>query len=191
MAEEGGEELLKEFLSAFSTEKEKDGAIEHLNPDIESFLKDNALSFARQKTSVSYIVTDEEDGAILGYFTIAHKSLDIPADGLSKTTMKKMSRYGTLNKATNSYTVSAFLLAQFGKNYGVDDGKRISGKALMTMVDDVLTDIQHRIGGGIEYLDCEAHAGLINFYESEGFRLFGERISEKDNKRYLQYMKFI
>ena len=41
-----------------------------------------------------------------------------------------------------------------------------------------------------EYLDCEADAKLINFYEGEDFRLFGERISEKDGKRNLQYMKF-
>ena len=45
---------------------------------------------------------------------------------------------------------------------------------------------------GIVYLDCEANAGLIYFYKKkQNFRLFGERISEKDGKRYLQYMKFL
>ena len=61
----------------------------------------------------------------------------------------------------------------------------------MKLVDDELDDLQHRIGGGMKYLDCEADAKLIKFYQNEQtFKLFGERISEKDGKRYLQYMKF-
>ena len=104
--------------------------------------------------------------------------------------MKTMSRYAELDTQKNSYLVSGFLIAQFGKNYAVDDGSRISGKELMRLANKELCDLQHRAGGGIEYLDCEADAKLINFYEGEGFRLFGERISEKDGKRYLQYMRF-
>lgn len=170
--------------------REKDGEERPLNPDIEYFLKNNAVQFARQKVSVSYIVGDEDDGSILGYFTIAHKPVEMPADGISNRTRKAMSRYAELDVEKNTYLVSGFLIAQFGKNYAVDDGKRISGKELMRLANKELCDLQHRAGGGIEYLDCEADAKLINFYEGEGFRLFGERISQKDNKRYLQYMKF-
>ena len=47
------------------------------------------------------------------------------------------------------------MLAQFGKNYGVDKGKRITGIELMEFAMDVLKDIQHRIGGGVVYLDAE------------------------------------
>lgn len=112
------------------------------------------------------------------------------SDGLGKTTKKTMSRYAQLNEATGAYLVSGFLIAQFGKNYAVDKGKRITGKELMRLANREFMDIQHRAGGGVEYIDCEADAKLINFYEGEGFRLFGERISEKDGKRYLQYMKF-
>ncbi len=53
-------------------------------------------------------------------------------------------------------------------------------------------NILDRIGGSVEYLDCEADASLIRFYQDQqNFRLFGERISENDGKRYLQYMKFL
>lgn len=188
MVEEYGEDSVKEILSVFSCKKDREAG--SLNPDIEHFIRDNAIQFARQKISVSYIVGDEDDGSILGYFTIAHKPVEMSSDGLSKTTKKTMSRYAQLNEATGTYLVSGFLIAQFGKNYAVDEGKRITGKELMRLANRELMDIQHRAGGGIEYLDCEADAKLINFYEGEGFRLFGERISEKDGKRYLQYMKF-
>nr|MBQ4458425.1 GNAT family acetyltransferase [Clostridia bacterium] len=190
LIDEYGEDSTREVLSAFSCKREIAGESKSLNPDIEHFIKNNAIQFARQKVSVSYIVGDEDDGAILGYFTITHKPVEMPADGLSKTTMKTMSRYAELDTQKNSYLVSGFLIAQFGKNYAVDDGSRISGKELMRLANKELCDLQHRAGGGIEYLDCEADAKLINFYEGEGFRLFGERISEKDGKRYLQYMRF-
>ena len=81
-------------------------------------------------------------------------------------------------------------IEHFIKNNAIDDGKRITGKELMKLANRELIEIQHRSGGGIVYLDCEPNAKLINFYEKEGFRLFGERISKNDKKRYLQYMKF-
>ena len=102
-----------------------------------------------------------------------------------------MERSAQLHKELNAYLVSSFLIAQFGKNYSVEKEKRISGDDLMKLASRELCEIQHRIGGGLKYLDCEADAKLINFYQKEqGFQLFGERISEKDGKRYLQYMKF-
>lgn len=88
--------------------------------------------------------------------------------------------------------VSAFLLAQFGKNYGIDEEKQISGNKLMELCVKELSEIRYRIGGSLEYLDCEADASLIRFYQDQqNFNLFGERISENDGKRYLQYMKFL
>jgi len=63
----------------------------------------------------------------------------MPAEGLSKTTKKIMSRYAELNLKTNSYTASGFLIAQFGKNYAVDDGKRITGKELMRLTNSYLS----------------------------------------------------
>ena len=133
MVEEYGEDSVKDILSDFSCETERDGDIVSLNPDIEHFIKNNAIQFARQKISVSYIVGDEDDGSVIGYFTIAHKPVEMPSDGLSKTTKKTMSRYAQLNEETKTYLLSGFLIAQFGKNYAVDGGKHISGKELMRL----------------------------------------------------------
>ena len=163
-----------------------------MNPDIELFLKKNAVQFAKEKKSITYIAGDKEDGSFLGYFTITHKPIEIPALGLSKTTIKKLEKHSRLKDSSNVYVVSAFLIAQFGKNYSVDNGKRITGNDLMTLVNRELTDIRRKIGGCVVYLDCEADAKLIRFYQKEqGFVLYGERISEKDGKRYLQFMKLL
>ena len=185
-----GEDAVCKFISDFSTKK-KD-CHRALNPDIEVFLKRNAIRFAREKKSITYLVYDEDDGSLLGYFTLAHKPIEIPTAGLSNSVIKKLEKYARPSEEHGEYTVSAFLIAQFGKNYAVDDGKRITGDELMKLCNKELFDVQHRIGGGLEYLDCESDAKLIDFYhDQQHFRLFGERISNKDSKRYLQFMRFI
>lgn len=187
-----GDDYVNEFISDFSTKSEKDGQIVDLNPDIESFLKKNAIQFAKEKKSITYIVGDKDDGSFLGYFTITHKPIEIPAVGLSKTTVRKLEKHSRLKEASNVYVVSAFLIAQFGKNYSVDHGVRITGNDLMNLANRELIDVQRKIGGCVKYLDCEADAKLIRFYQKEqGFVLYGERISEKDGKRYLQFMKLM
>lgn len=192
MISAGQEDLVKAYIDTFSCSVTKeDGTEVTLNPDIEHFLNANAIQFARMKTAITYLVFDEEDAALLGYFTLTHKSLDISADGLTRKIKDKVKRFSALDENNNTYTVSAFLLAQFSKNYAVDGGARISGSKLMEIVWDQLSEVQSKIGGTIVYLDCEAHAELIRFYEGEHFTLFGERISDADGKRYLQYLNFV
>lgn len=186
------EDLVKAYIETFSCEvKQEDGSKTSLNPDIEHFLKVDAIQFAKMKTAITYLVFDVEDGALLGYFALTHKALDIPAEGLSRKVKDKIKRFSSLDDENKTYTISAFLLAQFSKNYAVDNGKRISGTELMNVAMEQLTEAQNLIGGSIVYLDCEADAKLIRFYEGEHFSLFGERISDFDGKRYLQYLNFV
>ena len=177
-----GEEFLKHFLATFSCP---------VNPEIEKFLKERAIDFAKRRLSITYLVTDNDDGEFLGYFTLTHKAILLDGKDFSKTMQRKLTRYSRLDKQTGNYMASAFLLAQFGKNYGIDDGKHVSGSELMELVNDILLDIQRRIGGGIVYLDCEDRPQLISFYEDKGFQKFAERFSEEDNQKYIQFMRFL
>ena len=177
-----GEEFLKRFLASFSCP---------VNPEIEQFLKERAIDFAKRRLSITYLVTDNDDGEFLGYFTLTHKAILLDGKDFSKTMQRKLTRYSRLDKQTGNYMASAFLLAQFGKNYGIDDGKHVSGSELMELVNDILLDIQRRIGGGIVYLDCEDRPQLISFYEDKGFQKFAERFSEEDNQKYIQFMRFL
>jgi hypothetical protein len=58
-----GEEELALDLSSFSC---------GVNDEIQTFLTDKAIEFARKKMSITYLVSDDEDGELLGYFTLAH-----------------------------------------------------------------------------------------------------------------------
>ena len=187
-----GEENVIEFISDFSTAVVIDGVSKILNPEIDKFLKKNAIQFSKERKSITYLVGDKDDGSLLGYFTLTHKAIDIPAQGLSNSMIRKIEKHSRLNPATKTYSISAFLIAQFGKNFAVDQGTRISGDELMSLCVKELSELRYRIGGNVEYLDCEADAKLIRFYQDRhNFTLFGERISENDGKRYLQYMKFL
>ena len=103
-----GEEELALDLSSFSC---------GVNDEIQTFLTDKAIEFARKKMSITYLVSDDEDGELLGYFTLAHKVLEVPAAGLSNNVKRRMSRYARLDESKDSYMVSAFLLAQLMSEY--------------------------------------------------------------------------
>ncbi len=183
MRNENGEDEVVQDLSVFSSP---------FSDEIEKFIKKQAMDFAKRKLSITYIVFDAKDGKIVGYFTLAHKALDIDGNNLSNAIKKRLRRYSKFDRETNTYTASAFLLAQFGKNYAVDYGRRIRGKELMEYAMDILSDIQHRIGGGVVYLDAEDRPKLTAFYENEAkYKCFGERFSCSDGSKYLQYMRLL
>lgn len=183
MIESYGEDDLQSDLAYFYCPK---------NKEIESFIREKAIDFAKRKLSITYIVSDTSDGEIVGYFTLTHKAIDIRGTDLSNTSRKKLGNHSRYEADSDMYSTSAFLLAQFGKNFGVDDGKRISGVELMQCAMDILSDIQHRIGGGVVYLDAEDRPQIKEFYENRvKYKLFGERYSDIDGIKYLQYMRFL
>ncbi|MBQ7193236.1 MAG: hypothetical protein IJR98_02560 [Synergistaceae bacterium] len=181
MIDDFGEGHVKSYIQTFSCP---------VNPKIENFFRNRAIDFSRRKISVTYIVTDTDDGQLLGCFALTHKAVMIPSAGMSNTSRKKLERFARLDRATGDYMASAFLIAQFGKNYGVDDGKRISGSLLMDIANDILVSIQRQIGGGIIYLDCDDDENLKKFYDDEKFQPFGERFAPEENQQYIQYLRF-
>ena len=103
LIEDYGDEFVGALISDFSTVIERDGQKKPLNPDIEVFLKKNAVQFAKEKKSITYIVGDKDDGSLLGYFTLTHKAIEIPADGLSKSTVHTIEKYSRINPGSNSW----------------------------------------------------------------------------------------
>ena len=67
-----GEDAVKNILSDFSCPK---------NFEIESFVKQNALEFAKRKMSITYLVIDEE-GQLAAIFALTHKAVQLTNEGL-------------------------------------------------------------------------------------------------------------
>ena len=154
-------------------------------------MKNNAVDFAKRKMSVTHLVLNE-NSELMAIFTLTHKALELGDENLSAATRKKIKRYAQLNETTNSYMVSAFLIAQFGKNYADGKNLELNGDSLMESSMNVLKAVQREVGGGIVYLECEDKPQLISFYQNpqNAFRVFGERYSDSDNTKYIQLLRF-
>ena len=164
-----------------------------MNSEVVIYLKKNAIDFAKKKLSVTYLVSDSTDGEIVGYFTLAHKVIEVRKGSISSKIEKRMSRFAPFDETNKSYTFSSFLLAQFSKNYAVDDGKRIDGCTLMDLADEVMRDVQHKVGGGYIYLDVlSKNDGVVKFYKDNyGYHEFNKRVSSADGNEYTQMIRAI
>lgn len=177
-----GEDEVTQILSDFSCPK---------NPEIENFVKKNAINFAKQKISVTHLAFNDE-GELMAVFTLAHKALELNDENMSESNRKRIRRYARLNEISNSYTVSAFLIAQFGKNYTNGREAQSDGNTLMESAMKTLVAVQREVGGGIVYLECEDKPQLLAFYQNShnAFHPFDERYSESEQTKYIQLLRF-
>ena len=180
-----GEKDTITLLSSFSCVR--DGI--QKNKEVETFVKKNVIDFFKRKLAVTYLVFDE-NSEFAGIYTLAHKAIDIPADRLNSKLRNKVKRYARLDEERQTYSVSAFLIAQFGKNYSEDKGRTVSGRELMDSVLEMLSAAQAIVSGGLIFLDCEVdNTGALELYKEYGFVPFGERRSDSDGQRYIQLLK--
>lgn len=166
-----GENSLLEIISDFSCP---------INPDVENFLKNNAIEFTKKSQSVTYLVfSNQGDLELLGYFTIAIKPLLINSTNsmLSNTTKKKLLRVGKYDATNHSYMLSAYLIAQLGKNFNNNISQKISGNELLSIALHVVRELKYLAGGTVVFLEAENKTNLINFYKNEenGFKKIDEK----------------
>ena len=177
-----GEDKVSFALSEFSCPR---------NAEIEDFIHNNAIDFAKKKMSITHLVFDEK-GQIEAFFTLTHKPSAVGDGLLSKTSQNKLSRHARLDTEIHAYSVSAFLIAQFGKNESAKGNEHISGNQLMDLAINVLQNVQRQVGGGVVFLECEDKPGLLKFYHNDhnNFKIYGERFSDIDQVKYIQLLRF-
>ena len=164
-----GEADLQEAISDFSCPR---------NPDVEHFLKNNAIEFTKKNQSVTYLVLSNEDGMLVGYFTIALKPITVNANKMSNTVKRKLERISKLDEAAGTYTAAAFLIAQLGKNFTNRLNERISGEELLDVAWTVVKELQYAAGGMVSFLEADRKEKLLEFYRKNGFREFDVKIVE-------------
>ena len=160
------------------------------NSEVETFLKRNALDFTKRSVSVTHLLVSPEDRVCLGYFTLTHKPFSVKAQSLSNSQRKRMERFAKYDADLGVYTVSAFLIAQIGKNFSVS--VPATGEQLMTAAFDRIAVAIHEIGGQAVFLECEdGNEKLKAFYEKNGFVACARRFSKEDGVFYLQMFRFL
>ena len=161
LAVDYGEEFVRNVVSAFTC---------RFNAEVDDFLYSNALDFARRKVSVTELVFDNASQLCAGYFTLAVKPLQIQASALSSTQRKRVERFSKLDPQSSSYTVAAYLIAQFGKNFQAGNAA-ISGVELLSFAMNHIRRAQEEVGGQIVFLEMEhGNRKLASFYGKRGLR---------------------
>ena len=94
-----------------------------------------------------------------------------------------------VNVGCDSLLASAFLIAQLAKIDTHLAGTTITGRDLLEAAMRTLADIQWSIGGGLVFLECENEQKLLEFYEKNGFRRFGERAEPNEGECYHQLLR--
>ncbi len=166
-----GEDELRQILSEFSCP---------MNPDVERFLKYSSIEFTKKNQSVTYLVFSVADGKLLGYFTLALKPLTVRGETVSNTVKRKLLRVSELDKKSDTYTMSAYLIAQLGKNYSEKDGKMITGAELLGLAWDKIKAMQYMFGGMVTFLEAENEEKLLSFYRENRFSQFDTRQTASD-----------
>lgn len=149
------EESLLETLSGFSCP---------LNPSIEKFLKEQAIEFTKKDQSVTYLVFSKDDATLVGYFTLTSKPITVKEGVFSKTVQRKISRVSEHSKERQTFHLSAYLIAQLGKNFTQGTNNRITGKQLIKIAIDKVKEVQYMIGGVVAFLEAEKNDKLLDFY---------------------------
>ena len=162
-----GEDDLVQILSEFSCER---------NSDVENFLKNSAIEFTKKNQSVTYLVFSVEDGELLRYFTIALR------EKVSNTVKRKLLRISELDEETQTYTMSAYLIAQLGKNFANGADKRITGEELLEAAWNKIEEIQYRAGGVVTFLEANNEDKLLDFYKDNRFQKFDTRKTVSNNE---------
>ena len=172
-----GENRANEILSDFTC-----GG---LNNDVEIFLKQKAILFAKQGWSQTHLVfaSYKSKPVLVGYFTLAVKMITISRDkNLSNNYRKRLSRFSVFDDNIDKYVVPMQLIGQLGKNYYNNYNTLITGDELLQIACMKVKEAQLISGGKFVYLECEDKEVLLQFYSNNGFVNFGRRSLDKDEQ---------
>ena len=178
-----GEAVLSSTLSSFAVP---------LNSEVEDFIRKKALQATKLKSSISYLVIDEDLADVVGYFTLLVKPFTIQAASLSSKNRRLIARFAEENTKAGDYTASVYLIAQIGKNYAIEEPLQISGGDLLNMALDKLRAAQDLVGGKLVLVEREAdRAKLLEFYNANGFKSWNGRYDKKDQVQYDQMIRVL
>lgn len=141
-----GEDKLVQLLSEFSCP---------LNPDVEHFLKQQAIEFAKKHMAATYLVLSLEDAELMGYFSVTIKPLVVRAEPFSNTVKRKLARFSEIDKNEQTYNLAAYLIAQLGKNCNGRVKGRITGQELLEAAIRQAQILQYQAGGMVTFVEAD------------------------------------
>ena len=178
-----GEAFVENVIKSFSCK---------YNHDVDRYLKEDAILFTAMSSSVTHFVFDAESGLCVAYFALAHKPISFQEEVLSNNQRKRIERFCKQDPKTKLFNVSAYLIAQLGKNYNAADGMLITGGQVLDLAKDELRVAKKQVGGQVVFIEKEqGNVNLEAFYRKNGFVPFDSPVSEEDGVTYDLMFSFL
>ena len=84
------------------------------------------------------------------------------------------------DEKSDTYTMSAYLIAQLGKNFTNGADQKITGEELLALAWNKIKEIQYLGGGVVTFLEAENEEKLLSFYRDNRFSQFDTRQTASD-----------
>lgn len=184
-----GEEEARRILTGFSCNG--------LNDEVESYLKDTALRHTRKNTSVTHLVMTPDCSECLAYYTLAIKPFAITASRLNNKQKKEMRdvakmRKDALDPSNKNFLISAYLIAQLGRNFAAPKDAHVTGRDLFAIIFSQINAIRNQVGGKVVFVEYEkSKPKLLEFYQKHGFQEFKVPSDGIDNEKLGQMFYFM
>ena len=146
-----GEDRALKALSSFSVKR---------NPDVESFIRNNAVAYEKSANARTYLVMTENID-ILGYFSLALSVVDIPS-GISKAMMRKMRGFGRYS----ADSVPCYLVGQLARDDNASHNDLMMRDFIDFAIEYAMAAKQY-VGGRFLLVDCVDE--LVDLYERHDF----------------------
>ena len=103
-------------------------------------------------------------------------------EGSREKTFKRLKKFGTYDEEFKCCEIPAPLIAQLSKNFSNGYNELISGEELLNLALSEVKKLQAIGGGKVVYVECEDKPRLKEFYHDNGFKEFGKRNLDSDER---------
>jgi hypothetical protein len=154
------EDRLLSFLRNFSCSK---------NQDVQNFLTTNVcISFEKKNRARTYLIVNEEN-KLLGYFTLALKTLFAQNKSFTNAIRKKINPGKSVSLMLPDMDYyNVYLIGQIGRNDSFTS-KDLSLEDILSEIYSILADVQTKVGGSSILIEVDNNERLIDLYKKNGF----------------------
>ena len=134
-----------------------------INPDLQDFLHNKAITFERNLRSRTYLYASNENKGIVSYFTLAINYLE--TDKFKSEIIQILD--GNTSYTSQTKAIPCYLIGQLAVS---DDYKGLGiGNFLLTDALKIADNAHASFGGRFVLIDSVNHSKVIEFYERNSF----------------------
>lgn len=131
-----------------------------INPDLQNFLHNKAITFEKNLRSCTYLYASNENKSIIAYFTLAINYLE--TNKLESKIIQILDGHTNKTNAIPCYLIGQLAICDEFRGKGI-------GNFLLTDALKITDNVQTKFGGRFVLIDSVNNNKVINFYKENSF----------------------